>query len=85
MSEEIVLKEVEVQKLRLRPGDILVFTLPEDTKHSWMNKFMVHLRRILPRTPALIVSKHVKIAVMSAEEAAAIEVTPKENSDERKG
>lgn len=68
MNEEINLKEVEVQKLRLRPGDILVFTLPPDTKHTWLHKFAMHVNKILPRNPALIVAGQVKISIASKEE-----------------
>lgn len=69
MTEEITLKEVEVQKLRLRPGDVLVFTLPHETKHSWMQKFAMYVQRVLPRNPALIVCGNLTISIASQEEA----------------
>lgn len=70
MSEEIILKEVEVQKLQLRPGDVVVFTLPHATKHSWMQRFAMYVQRVMPRNPALIVCGDVKISVAAREDAA---------------
>lgn len=85
MSEEIVLKEVEVQKLRLRPGDVLVISLPKDTKHSWMANLGRHLTRILPRNPSLIIANDVKISVVSKEEAEKIAKGLTEVSDGNEG
>lgn len=72
MSEEILIKEVEVSKLRLRPGDVLVVHLPKDTRHSWMQKLAMHLHKVLPRNPALLVAEDVTLSVVSPEDAQAI-------------
>ena len=72
MADEIIIKELEVQKLRLRPGDVVVVHLPRDTKHSWMQKLALHLHKLLPRNPALLIANDIQISVASPEEARAI-------------
>lgn len=70
MSQEISIKEVEITKLRLRPGDVLLVKLPKDTQHSWMQKLGLSLAKILPRNPALLIcNEKVVFEVMSHEDA----------------
>lgn len=75
MSDEITLKEIEVQKLKLRPGDVVVFKLPKDTKHSWLHRFAGHVYKLLPRNPALLVCNDVVIEVITEAEAAKLKET----------
>ena len=71
MSDEIVIKEVEVNKLRLRPGDILVFTLPEGTHRNWVQKFAYHVGKVIPRSvTSLIVAGDIKVTVAAKVEEA---------------
>jgi len=69
VSDEIILKEVEVQKLRLRPGDVLLVKLPPTTKHSWMQKLALHLHKLLPRNPSLILANDIHVSIASQAEA----------------
>lgn len=84
MTEEIILKEIEVTKLRLRPGDVVVVHLPEHTRNSWMQKLAMHLTKMLPRNPSLLIANNVTISVMSAEEAQALKQEIKERADASK-
>ena len=69
MSEEIILKEVEVAKLRLRPGDVLLLQLPENTKQSFMHRLALHLHKVLPRNPALLIANTAHVSIVSVEDA----------------
>jgi hypothetical protein len=73
MADEIVIKEIEVTKLRLRPGDVILVKLPTDTKHSWMQKLALHLTKVLPRNPALLIANNdVQVSVLTPEDAKAL-------------
>lgn len=73
MTEEIVIKEVELTKLKLRIGEVLVVKLPSDTKHNWMQKLGMQLTRLLPRNQCLIIcNDQIEFSVISAEEAEAL-------------
>lgn len=84
MTEEIVIKEIEVSKLRLRPGDVLVVHMPKDTRHSWMQRLALHLNKMLPRTPALLVAHDVTLSIMSQEEVQELKRATKEKADASK-
>lgn len=85
MSDEIILREIEVTKLRMRPGDVLVVHLPENTRHSWMQRLALHLQKILPRNPALLIANNVTLTIASPEEAQELAKKIKEGTSGTKG
>lgn len=82
MSEEIVLKEVEVTKLNLKPSDFLVFTVPDESNHYYLSRLTATIRNAFPRIQAVIMSNKVKISVITKEEAESIPDAPTEVADE---
>jgi len=75
MNEEIKLKELEVQKINLQPGDVLMVTVKhEDIDYSSMQNLRKQLNLAFPDNKVMLFgmgnSGEVKLAVMSSEPVA---------------
>ena len=69
MSDELSIREVEVQRLNPQPGEVLIFTVPKDTNQHWVRRLATCLGKLLPHNRFLIVEGDLKITVATEEKA----------------
>lgn len=71
MATEIILKETEVQKLKLQPGEVLVVKLKGDFSMADTDSLQKGFQSLIPNN---------KVAILTVPEEAGIELTTLEGS-----